>query len=103
MLIIKQSSELYYQTLINSIVYFFTFKITYAYGIPAFFLNHIQIFIRSTKEIGGLAIAVCSDEDHNGSGVMDPFKQRQLLDAGADAAIPDFRDAIALVDYLTGS
>ncbi len=56
--------------------------------------------ISATKELGGLAIAVCSDEDHNGSGVMDAFKRRQLLEAGADAAIPDFRDAIALVDFL---
>ncbi len=56
--------------------------------------------IISTKELGGLAIAVCSDEDHNGSGAMDAFKRRQLLDAGADAAIPDFRDAIGLVDHL---
>jgi phosphoglycolate phosphatase len=56
--------------------------------------------ISATKELGGLAIAVCSDEDHNGSGVMDAFKRRQLLDAGADAAIPDFRDAIGLVEYL---
>lgn len=56
--------------------------------------------IASTKELGGLAIAVCSDEEHNGSGVMDAFKCRQLLDAGADAAIPDFRDALAILDYL---
>jgi len=56
--------------------------------------------ISATKELGGLAIAVCSDEDHNGSGVMDAFKRRQLLEAGADAALPDFRDAIALVEYL---
>lgn len=56
--------------------------------------------IISTKQVGGLAIAVCSDENHNGSGVMDAFKRRQLLEAGADAAIPDFRDAIALLDAL---
>lgn len=56
--------------------------------------------IASTKELGGLAIAVCSDEHENGSGIMDAFKRQQLLDAGADAAIPDFRDAIALVDHL---
>lgn len=56
--------------------------------------------IASTKELGGLAIAVCSDEEHNGSGVMDDFKRRQLFAAGADAAIADFRDANALVDYL---
>jgi phosphoglycolate phosphatase-like HAD superfamily hydrolase len=56
--------------------------------------------IASTKELGGLAVAVCSDENHNGSGIMDAFKRRQLLDAGADAAIPDFRDSLAMLDYL---
>ena len=56
--------------------------------------------IANTKELGGLAIAVCSDEEVNGSGVMDAFKRRQLLDAGADAAIPDYRDAPALLGYL---
>lgn len=55
-----------------------------------------------TKALGGLAIAVCSDEEHNGSGVCDAHKERQLLAAGADLAIPDFRDAIALVDQLRG-
>jgi phosphoglycolate phosphatase-like HAD superfamily hydrolase len=54
----------------------------------------------ATKELGGVSIAVCSDENHNGSGVIDDFKRRQLLDAGADAVIPDFRDAWALVQRL---
>jgi phosphoglycolate phosphatase-like HAD superfamily hydrolase len=58
--------------------------------------------IVNTKELGGLAIAVCSDEHHNGSGLMDPFKLRQLLAAGADAAIPDYRDAGTLLDFLLG-
>lgn len=68
--------------------------------------NHLLSFgdgpveIVATKELGGLAIAVCSDEERNGSGVMDPFKKAQLLNAGADAAIPDYRDAIALISYL---
>ena len=46
--------------------------------------------ISSTKELGGLAIAVCSDESHNGSGVMDTFKRKQLFDAGADALFNAF-------------
>ncbi len=58
--------------------------------------------ITSTKQVGGLAVAVCSDEDDNGSGVMDPFKRAQLTAAGADVAIPDFQDGAALVDYLRG-
>ena len=56
--------------------------------------------LSDTKALGGIAIAVCSDETRNGSGVMDAFKHRQLLQAGADAAIPDFRDAPALLDHL---
>jgi hypothetical protein len=58
------------------------------------------IEIECTKKIGGLAIAICSDETNNGSGKMDPTKQAQLLEAGADAAYPDFRDIPALVHYL---
>jgi phosphoglycolate phosphatase len=60
------------------------------------------IEIATTKELGGLAVAVCSDEEQNGSGNLDPHKRRLLLDAGADAAIPDYRDARALVAHLLG-
>jgi phosphoglycolate phosphatase len=58
--------------------------------------------IANTKELGGVAIAVCSDEHHNGSGLLDPFKQRLLWAAGADAAIPDFRDANAMMQVVLG-
>jgi phosphoglycolate phosphatase-like HAD superfamily hydrolase len=58
--------------------------------------------IRNTREVGGLAIAVASDENKNGSGVMDPWKRRQLLEAGADAAIADYRDAVQLLDLILG-
>jgi FMN phosphatase YigB (HAD superfamily) len=58
--------------------------------------------IANTKELGGTAIAVCSDEHHNGSGLLDPFKQRLLWSAGADAAIPDFRDALGLMEAVMG-
>jgi phosphoglycolate phosphatase-like HAD superfamily hydrolase len=53
-----------------------------------------------TREVGGLAIAVATDEEHNGSGRMHPQKRRQLIDAGADAVIPDFRDADALLETI---
>lgn len=56
--------------------------------------------IECTKKIGGLAIAICSDETNNGSGKMDTTKQAQLLKAGADAAYPDFRDIPSLMEYL---
>lgn len=56
--------------------------------------------IECTKKLGGTAIAICSDEIENGSGRMDPAKHFQLLKAGADAALPDFRDAPALMQHL---
>ncbi len=58
--------------------------------------------IENTKQAGGLAVAVASDEAHNGSGKVDQWKRRRLLGVGADAVIPDFRDAISFVDYLLG-
>jgi phosphoglycolate phosphatase-like HAD superfamily hydrolase len=56
--------------------------------------------IENTKEVGGLAVAVASDEAHNGSGRMDEWKRRRLLGVGADLCIPDFRDAEALCALL---
>jgi phosphoglycolate phosphatase-like HAD superfamily hydrolase len=56
--------------------------------------------IENTKEVGGLAIAVASDEAHNGSGEFDPWKYRRLLGVGADVVIPDFRDAVALLERI---
>jgi phosphoglycolate phosphatase len=58
--------------------------------------------IQNTKEAGGLAVAVASDEAHNGSGRMDEWKRQRLMGVGADVVIPDFRDALALLDALTG-
>jgi phosphoglycolate phosphatase-like HAD superfamily hydrolase len=56
--------------------------------------------ILHARELGGLAVALASDEDHNGSGRMDPVKRAQLIDAGAHVVIPDYRDAAALLDAL---
>ncbi|MBN2506622.1 MAG: HAD family hydrolase [Verrucomicrobia bacterium] len=56
--------------------------------------------IQNTKDVGGLAVGVASDEAHNGSGRMDPWKRQRLLGVGADIVIPDFRDATALIQCL---
>jgi phosphoglycolate phosphatase len=56
--------------------------------------------IENTKQVGGFAVAVASDEANNGSGNVDPWKRARLLGVGADAVIPDFRDAIPLVNHL---
>jgi phosphoglycolate phosphatase len=56
--------------------------------------------IQNTKEVGGLAVAVASDEAHNGSGQFDQWKRQRLLGVGADVVVPDFRDAAALLGCL---
>ena len=58
--------------------------------------------IQNTKEVGGLAVAVASDEARNGSGRMDEWKRQRLLGVGADVVIPDFRDADALLAAVLG-
>ena len=56
--------------------------------------------IQDTKAVGGIAVAVASDEAANGSGKFDEWKRQRLLGVGADIVIPDFRDATALLDLL---
>lgn len=58
--------------------------------------------IQNTKEVGGLAVAVASDEAHNGSGRMDEWKRQRLLGVGADVVIPDYRDALVLLRLILG-
>jgi phosphoglycolate phosphatase len=58
--------------------------------------------IENTKEAGGLAVAVASDEANNGSGRMDEWKRKRLLGVGADIVIPDFRDGDALLKLIFG-
>ena len=58
--------------------------------------------IQNTKEVGGLAVAVASDEANNGSGRVDEWKRQRLLGVGADVVIPDFRDAVKVLDVLLG-
>ncbi len=70
-------------------------------GLLAFGDGYVEI--QNTKEAGGLAVAVASDEAHNGSGRVDEWKRQRLLGVGADVVIPDFRDAIPLLDALLGA
>ena len=57
--------------------------------------------IENTKEVGGLAIAVASDEANNGSGQIDAWKHQRLKGVGADVLIADYRDIDALLARLT--
>lgn len=56
--------------------------------------------IENTKQVGGLAVAVASDEANNGSGRMDEWKRQRLLGVGADVCIPDFGDLDPLLALL---
>ncbi len=58
--------------------------------------------IENTRDVGGLAIAVASDEANNGSGNVDQWKRNRLLGVGADIVIPDYRDAEGLLKVIFG-
>lgn len=55
--------------------------------------------IADCKAVGGLAVAVASDEAGR-SGRPDAWKRERLIGAGADIVIPDYREERALVDYI---
>lgn len=57
--------------------------------------------IDNTKNAGGVAIGVASDEEHR-SGLPDPVKRDRLIGVGADIIVPDFKNNHALIDYLFG-
>jgi phosphoglycolate phosphatase-like HAD superfamily hydrolase len=59
--------------------------------------------IENTREVGGLAVAVASDEANNGSGKIDQWKRNRLLTVGADVVIPDYRDAELLLSKILGN
>jgi len=58
--------------------------------------------IEDGKSVGGLAVAVASDEANNGAGRFDEWKRKRLLGVGADILIPDYRDAAVLLDVVEG-
>ena len=55
--------------------------------------------IADCKAVGGVAVAVASDETAR-SGTCDAWKRERLIGAGADFVIPDFRESSALLDYI---
>ena len=67
-------------------------------GLLSFGDGHIET--ENTKRVGGLAVAVASDEDEPGSGRIDEGKRARLLAAGADVVIADYRNADALLEIL---
>lgn len=58
------------------------------------------IELHHTKELGGLAVAVASDETEIGSGKIHEQKRTQLIAAGADLVIPDYQRHEELVKLV---
>jgi len=58
--------------------------------------------IQNTKEVGGLAVAVASDEAGNGLGRIDEWKRTRLLGVGADVVVPDYGEADFLLERILG-
>ena len=59
--------------------------------------------IENTKDVGGFAVAVASDEANNGSGQYDEWKRNRLRSVGADVIVPDFRDLDGLMECIFGT
>jgi beta-phosphoglucomutase-like phosphatase (HAD superfamily) len=58
--------------------------------------------IEAARNLGGLAVAVCSDENENGSGRIDENKRAVLLEVGANAVIADYREPESLLKIILG-
>jgi phosphoglycolate phosphatase len=74
-------------------------------GIPASRLLAFgdgPVELRITKELGGSAVGLASDELHNGSGRIHQPKRLQLLEAGADILLPDYRQPEVWLPRLLG-
>jgi hypothetical protein len=54
--------------------------------------------IEETKQVGGIAVGVASDEVRR-CGIND-WKRARLVQAGADLIIPDFREQEILLDFI---
>jgi phosphoglycolate phosphatase-like HAD superfamily hydrolase len=60
--------------------------------------GHVEI--EQAKALGGTAVAVATDEEHFGSGRIDPAKRTRLVGVGADVVIPDYSDLPGLLRAL---
>ncbi len=56
--------------------------------------------IECTRAVGGLAIGVASDEERNGSGEIDRWKERELRTAGAQHVIADYREPDRILQWM---
>jgi phosphoglycolate phosphatase len=56
--------------------------------------------IEEVKRVGGVAVAVASDETRRQG--INQWKRNRLVQAGADMVIPDYRQGEALLEYLCG-
>ncbi|MEW5900543.1 MAG: HAD family hydrolase, partial [Acidobacteriota bacterium] len=74
-------------------------KINNVDGIRLLGFGDGYVEIENIKSVGGLAVAVASDEI-NRNGTADQWKRRRLIGIGADIVIPDYRDYEVLLRYI---
>ncbi len=55
--------------------------------------------IDCVKSVGGIAVAVASDENGR-SGKPERWKRERLIGAGADLVVPDYQNYIELAEYI---
>lgn len=79
-------------------------KILHDYGLSGCALVSIgdgKVEIEYTAEAGGIGVGVASNEVER-QGINE-LKRQQLIQAGANIIVPDFRDGEALLGYLMGA
>ena len=57
--------------------------------------------IQLTKQVGGYAVAVATNEAQRDTSV-NAWKRERLMKAGADCVIPDFTNTRRLMEYIFG-
>lgn len=67
-----------------------------AQGLVTFGDGYVEI--ENTVAVGGIAVAVASDEVNGGQ--LDAWKRDRLIRAGAHVVVPDLAEAEALLDFL---
>jgi phosphoglycolate phosphatase-like HAD superfamily hydrolase len=60
--------------------------------------GHVEV--EQAKDLGGVAVAVATDEERFGSGRIDDAKRQRLSGVGADVVIPDYSDLTGLLRLL---
>jgi len=88
-----------YQTYSKKLVIDYILEVNKVEGTKLLGFGDGYVEIDDVKSVGGIAVAVASDEAGR-SGRPDAWKRDRLISIGADVVIPDYRDYTVLLSYL---